>query len=116
VTHHASDPSSGVATQKDFGAGRFFRTFTQSHGLCTSFAKQFNAELLLFHAVPIMTAPAPMYSIPLETDASCVKNRASSLRNGGSALPAEALFKGNHRDGASAYARLSKPQLRTMSI
>jgi len=72
----------------------------------TSFAKQFNAELLLFHAVPIMTAPAPMYSIPLETDARLREESSKQLAQWRSALPAELSSKAIIGDGASAYAQI----------
>src|SRR5882724_5268064 len=72
----------------------------------TSFAKQFNAELLLFHAVPFMTAPAPMYSVPLETDARLREESAKQLSQWRSALPAELSSKAIVGDGASAYDQI----------
>ena len=72
----------------------------------TSFAKQFNAELLLFHAVPIMTAPAPMYSMPPETDARLRDESSKQLAQWRSTLPAELSSKAIVGDGASAYDQI----------
>ena len=74
----------------------------------TSFAKQFNAELLLFHAVPFITTPAPMYSIPLETDARLREESAKQLAQWRGALPPELSSKAIVGDGASAYDQIVK--------
>ena len=74
----------------------------------TSFAKQFNAELLLFHAVPLLPMPAPIYLDQGETEARLHEEATKQLAQWQKELSSQVSVsaKAVVRHGTNAYDQI----------